>query len=108
MEYTEYLRMREELVEEGKTFLQTEAGNICIKSEKALNSEFPDYAKYWGTVYKLTMILYLSGTDAEMVGITYASKWEFKHGDFDNLYQEMVDDIIDDLREYIYTKRKDY
>ena len=54
------------------------------------------------------MIIYLSGTDAEMVGITYASERELKYGDFEELYQEMVDDIIGDFRESIYAESKDW
>ena len=108
MESKECLRMKKELVEEGRTFLHTEAGSICIRKEDVEKEEAPTYAKRWVKVYKLTMILYLSGTDAEMVGIIYASERELKYGDFEELYQEMVCDIIDDLRESIYTESKEW
>ena len=106
MENKECLRMKKELIEEGRAFLHTEAGNVYIRKEDVEKEEAPTYAKRWAKVYKLTMILYLSGTDAEMVGITYTSERELKHGDFEELYQEMVGDIIDDLREAIYAESK--
>ena len=108
MESKECLRMKKELVEEGRTFLHTKAGSIYVRKEDIEKEEAPTYAKRWAKVYKLTMILYLSGTDAEMVGITYASERELKYGDFEELYQEMVDDIIDDFRESIYAVSKEW
>ena len=108
MENKECLRMKQELLEEGRTILHTKAGSIYIRKEDVEKEQAPTYAKRWAKVYKLTMILYLSGTDAEMVGITYASERELKYGDFEELYQEMADDIIDDLRESIYTESKEW
>lgn len=47
MEYKDYLRMKQELIESGRTFAHTNAGSIYIIKEEINKEQAPLYAKCW-------------------------------------------------------------
>ena len=48
MKNKECLRMKKELIEEGRTFLHTEVGSIYIRKEDVEKEEAPDLCKALG------------------------------------------------------------